>query len=67
MKAAYQIWHQSCRDLALHQQQSLERTARQELLQYQLKELNSFSPQAGEYEQIDIEYNVWQIAGNYCP
>ncbi|WP_186367728.1 DNA repair protein RecN [Yersinia kristensenii] len=56
MKAAYQIWHQSCRALALHQQQSLERNARHELLHYQLKELNSFAPQAGEYEQIDVEY-----------
>jgi DNA repair protein RecN (Recombination protein N) len=56
MKTAYQIWHQSCRTLALHQQQSLERNSRRELLQYQLKELNSFAPQASEYEQIDVEY-----------
>jgi DNA repair ATPase RecN len=26
------------------------------LVQYQLKELNEFAPQAGEYEQIDEEY-----------
>jgi DNA repair ATPase RecN len=38
------------------QQQSQERAARAELLQYQLKELNEFNPQPGEFEQIDEEY-----------
>ena len=42
--------------LAQHQQQSQERAARAELLEYQLKELNEFNPQAGEFEQIDEEY-----------
>ncbi|MCK1969225.1 DNA repair protein RecN [Franconibacter sp. IITDAS19] len=56
MSAAYRQWHQSCRDLALHQQLSQERAARAELLHYQLKELNDFNPQAGEFEQIDEEY-----------
>ncbi|AKA38022.1 DNA repair protein RecN [Yersinia ruckeri] len=56
MKAAYQAWHKSCRALALHQQQSLERDARHQLLQYHLKELNAFAPIQGEYEQIDAEY-----------
>ena len=50
------MWHQSCRDLAHHQQLSQERAARAELLQYQLKELNEFNPQPGEFEQIDEEY-----------
>lgn len=56
MSEHYHLWHQSCRELAQHQQQSQERAARAELLQYQLKELNEFNPQAGEYEQIDEEY-----------
>jgi len=56
MAAHYRQWHQSCRELALHQQQSQERAARAELLAYQLKELNEFSPQPGEFEQIDEEY-----------
>lgn len=56
MAEHYHLWHQSCRDLALHQQQSQERAARAELLQYQLKELIEFNPQPGEYEQIDEEY-----------
>ncbi|WP_419246096.1 DNA repair protein RecN [Serratia sp. NFX21] len=56
MQQAYQRWHQSCRELAHHQQQSIERDARKQLLQYQLKELNEFAPQAGEFEQIDTEF-----------
>lgn len=56
MRAAYQSWHQSCRQLAQYQQQMNERESRRQLLQYQLKELNEFSPQPGEYEQIDEEY-----------
>lgn len=56
MNEHYRQWHQSCRDLAQHQQQSQERVARAELLQYQLKELNEFQPLAGEFEQIDEEY-----------
>ncbi|MGK9174680.1 DNA repair protein RecN [Yokenella regensburgei] len=56
MTSHYRLWHQSCRELAQHQQLSQERAARAELLQYQLKELNEFNPQAGEFEQIDEEY-----------
>ena len=41
---------------AQHQQLSQERAARAELLHYQLKELNEFHPQPGEFEQIDEEY-----------
>jgi DNA repair protein RecN (Recombination protein N) len=56
MRKAYQNWHHSCRQLAQYQQQVSERESRRQLLQYQLKELNEFAPQAGEYEQIDEEY-----------
>lgn len=56
MAEHYRQWHRSCRELAQHQQQSQERAARAELLAYQLKELNEFNPQAGEFEQIDEEY-----------
>ena len=66
MAEHYRQWHQSCRELAQHQQQSQERTARAELLEYQLKELNEFNPQAGEFEQIDEEY-VWPTAGSCYP
>lgn len=53
---AYHQWHQSCVELAQQQQQAVERDARHQLLQYQLKELNDFAVQAGEFEQIDAEY-----------
>ena len=56
MSEQYAQWHQSCRALAHHQQLSQERAARAELLEYQLKELNEFQPQPGEFEQIDEEY-----------
>ncbi|MFC0140001.1 DNA repair protein RecN [Erwinia mallotivora] len=56
MADSYRQWNQSCRLLAQHQQLSQEREARRELLQYQLKELNEFAPQLGEYESIDEEY-----------
>ncbi|HEY3591461.1 MAG TPA: DNA repair protein RecN [Buttiauxella sp.] len=56
MAESYRQWHQSCRSLAQHQQLAQERAARTELLNYQLKELNEFSPIAGEFEQIDEEY-----------
>jgi DNA repair protein RecN (Recombination protein N) len=56
MAEHYRQWHKSCRELAQHQQQSQERAARADLLQYQLKELNEFNPQPGEFEQIDEEY-----------
>jgi DNA repair protein RecN (Recombination protein N) len=63
MRQAYQNWHQSCRQLAQYQQQVSEREARRQLLQYQLKELNEFAPQAGEYEQIDEEYKLLANSG----
>lgn len=56
MQQAWHRWHHSCRELAQLQQAAIERDARRELLQYQLRELNEFAPQPGEYEQIDVEY-----------
>ncbi|GAA0490405.1 MULTISPECIES: DNA repair protein RecN [Tatumella] len=56
MRHNYQQWHSACRALAALQQQTQERESRRELLQYQLKELNSFAPAAGEYEGADNEY-----------
>ncbi len=56
MAVRYRQWQQSCRTLVQHQQLSQERESRRELLEYQLKDLNEFAPQAGEYEHIDEEY-----------
>ncbi len=64
MTARYQLWHQSCRDLAHHQQLSQERAARAELLQYQLKELNEFNPQPGSLSKSTKSTNVWRTAVN---
>ncbi|MGG5838826.1 DNA repair protein RecN, partial [Huaxiibacter chinensis] len=64
MAEHYRQWHQSCRELAQHQQQSQERAARAELLEYQLKELNEFNPQPGEFEQIDEEYKRLANSGH---
>ncbi|MEW6485691.1 MAG: DNA repair protein RecN [Pseudomonadota bacterium] len=63
MQHHYQQWHHACRTLAVLQQQTQEREARRELLQYQLKELNSFSPQQGEYEGADSEYKQLASSG----
>ncbi len=56
MATSWQLWHQSCRELAHYQQQTNERAAQYELLQYQLKELNDFAPLPDEYSLIDSEY-----------
>ncbi|MCG8710567.1 DNA repair protein RecN [Brenneria sp. 4F2] len=63
MQQVWQQWHQSCRSLAQLQQAAIEREARRELLQYQLKELNEFAPQVGEYEQVDAEYKRLSNSG----
>lgn len=65
MKAAYQTWHQSCQTLATFQQQSLEREARQQLIDYHLKELNEFQPVAGEYPELDQEYKRLSNCGQF--
>lgn len=63
MSARYHRWNQSCQELKQHQQLSQEREARRELLQYQLKELNEFAPQPGEYQCIDEEYKRMANSG----
>jgi DNA repair protein RecN (Recombination protein N) len=47
MAEHYRQWHQSCRELAQHQQQSQERAARAELLEYQLERAERIQPAAG--------------------
>lgn len=56
MARCYHQWHQSCQELARCQQLSQQKTAHIELLRYQIKELNEFNPQTGEFEQLDEEY-----------
>lgn len=56
MRNAYKAWQEATKRYQQYQTTKQERNAHLELLQYQLKELNEFSPIAGEYEQIDQEY-----------
>lgn len=65
MKSAYQTWHQSCQTLAAFQQLSLEREARQQLVDYHLKELNEFQPVQGEYPELDQEYKRLSNCGQF--
>jgi DNA repair ATPase RecN len=62
MAEHYRQWHQSCRELAQHQQQSQERAARAELLEYQLKELNEFNPQPVSLSKLMKSTSVWPTA-----
>jgi DNA repair protein RecN (Recombination protein N) len=64
MAEHYRQWHQSCRELAQHQQQSQERAARADLLQYQLKELNEFNPQPESSNKLMKSTNVWPTAAS---
>lgn len=63
MRTDYHAWHQSCRQLAALTQQVQDRAARRELLEYQLQELNKFSPVIDEYTQIDEEYKQLASSG----
>lgn len=56
MKAAYKNWKNVTEQYHQYQKNRQERDAHRQLLQYQLKELNEFSPIPAEYEQIDEEY-----------
>ncbi|OCG10359.1 DNA repair protein RecN [Gilliamella sp. wkB178] len=56
MNQAYKQWKEACRAYQQYEAAKQERDAHIQLLQYQLKELNEFSPIEGEYQQIDEEY-----------
>lgn len=56
VKHYYQQWHKLNKELALLQQNKQQREAQQQLLQYQVNELNEFSLQAGEFETLEGDY-----------
>ncbi|OCG57631.1 DNA repair protein RecN [Gilliamella sp. Nev5-1] len=56
MYQAYKQWKDAVRTYQQYEASRQERDAHMQLLQYQLKELNEFSPIEGEYQQIDEEY-----------
>jgi len=53
---AYAAWYQHRKAQREAQQQQQEVAARQELLQYQVNELNEFALAAGEFEQIEEQH-----------
>ncbi len=56
MQQAYKQWKSAAQAYQQYQASKQERDAHLQLLQYQLKELNEFSPIDGEYQLIDEEY-----------
>ena len=56
MQQAYKQWKSATQAYQQYQASKQERDAHLQLLQYQLKELNEFSPIDGEYQLIDEEY-----------
>ncbi len=52
----YQQWHKLSKELTLLQQNKQQREAQQQLLQYQVNELNEFALQAGEFETLESDY-----------
>lgn len=56
MQQAYKQWKSASQAYQQYLSSKQERDAHVQLLQYQLKELNEFSPIEGEYQQIDEEY-----------
>ncbi|WP_392561324.1 DNA repair protein RecN [Orbus sturtevantii] len=63
MKIAYKKWKLASEQYAEHEKSKQDRDAHIQLLQYQLKELNEFSPIDGEYQQIDDEYKRLSNSG----
>jgi DNA repair protein RecN (Recombination protein N) len=56
VKHYYQQWHKLNKELTLLQQNKQQREAQQQLLQYQVNELNEFSLQSGEFETLESDY-----------
>jgi len=56
VKHYYQQWHKLNKELTLLQQSKQQREAQQQLLQYQVNELNEFSLQIGEFETLESDY-----------
>ena len=56
VKHYYQQWHKLNKELTSLQQNKQQREAQQQLLQYQVNELDEFSLQAGEFETLESDY-----------
>lgn len=56
VKYYYQQWHKLNKELTTLQQSKQQREAQQQLLQYQVNELNDFALQEGEFEVLESDY-----------
>jgi len=56
VKHYYQQWHKLSKELTLLQQSKQQREAQQQLLQYQVNELDEFALQSGEFETLESDY-----------
>ncbi|WP_427979678.1 DNA repair protein RecN [Agarivorans sp.] len=56
VKQAYQSWKGLCNEKELAEQQQNELAAQRQLLEYQVKELDEFALQSGEYQEIEQQH-----------
>jgi len=56
VKHYYQQWHKLNKELTSLQQNKQQREAQQQLLQYQVNELDEFALQTGEFETLESDY-----------
>jgi DNA repair protein RecN (Recombination protein N) len=56
VKQAYQAWKSLCNEKELAEQQQNELAAQRQLLEYQVKELDEFALQPGEYQSIEQQH-----------
>ncbi|MBA6297369.1 DNA repair protein RecN [Colwellia sp. MB02u-9] len=57
VKYYYHQWRELSQEAKLLQESKLQREAKQQLLQYQVNELDEFSLQLDEFESLEIDYN----------
>ncbi|WP_353539182.1 DNA repair protein RecN [Colwellia sp. KU-HH00111] len=56
VKHYYHQWHKLTKELTQLQQNKQQREAQQQLLQYQVNELDDFALQSGEFETLESDY-----------
>lgn len=56
VKHYYQQWQQLNKEAEFLQENQSQREAKQQLLQYQVNELNEFDLQTDEFEQLEVDY-----------
>ncbi len=64
VKHYYQQWHKLNKELTLLQQNKQQREAQQQLIQYQVSELDEFALQEGEFQTLEDDYKRHANAQN---